>query len=60
MSPSVDPGGTLVKHPDHILLSPRFVRHRFQYDVVHTNAEYHDQISDHDPQVVRLSNPNVR
>ena len=45
---------------DHILLSPRFVRDRFQYDVVHTNAEFHDQISDHDPQVVRLSNPNVR
>jgi predicted extracellular nuclease len=43
---------------DHILLSSRFVRDRFQYDVVHTNAEFHDQISDHDAQVVRLGKPN--
>ena len=26
----------------------------YEYDVVHTNAEFHDQDSDHDPQVVRL------
>jgi hypothetical protein len=25
-----------------------------QYQVVHINAEYADQASDHDPQVVRL------
>jgi predicted extracellular nuclease len=25
-----------------------------QYDIVHTNSEFHDQDSDHDPQVVRL------
>jgi uncharacterized protein len=25
-----------------------------QYQVVHVNAEYADQASDHDPQVVRL------
>ena len=43
---------------DHILLSPRFVRDTFAYDIVHVNAEYHDQVSDHDPQVVRLGNPN--
>jgi predicted extracellular nuclease len=44
---------------DHILLSPRLAKERdegvrYQYDVVHTNAEFHDQDSDHDPQVVRL------
>ena len=26
-----------------------------QYDIVHTNSEFHDQDSDHDPQVVRLA-----
>jgi predicted extracellular nuclease len=37
---------------DHILVSGgvRGVR----YEVVHINADYHDQVSDHDPQVVRL------
>ncbi|MFD3751771.1 endonuclease/exonuclease/phosphatase family protein [Streptomyces cyaneofuscatus] len=37
---------------DHILTSPA-VR-RFDYDVVHINAEFADQASDHDPQVVRV------
>ncbi|MEU8565585.1 endonuclease/exonuclease/phosphatase family protein, partial [Streptomyces cyaneofuscatus] len=37
---------------DHILTSPA-VR-RFDYDVVHINAEFADQASDHDPQVVRI------
>jgi predicted extracellular nuclease len=38
---------------DHILVSPavRGVR----YQVIHINAEYTDQTSDHDPQVVRLN-----
>jgi uncharacterized protein len=27
----------------------------FDYDIVHTNSEFYDQDSDHDPQVVRLS-----
>ena len=27
----------------------------FDYDIVHTNSEFHDQDSDHDPQVVRLA-----
>jgi predicted extracellular nuclease len=44
---------------DHILLSQRLAKVRggrpaYEYDVVHTNAEFHDQDSDHDPQVVRL------
>ncbi|MYV54536.1 hypothetical protein GT042_18890 [Streptomyces sp. SID3212] len=37
---------------DHILVSPG-VR-RLSYDVVHVNAEFADQASDHDPQVVRI------
>jgi predicted extracellular nuclease len=37
---------------DHILVAPR-VR-GVQYQVVHVNAEYAGQASDHDPQVVRL------
>ena len=44
---------------DHILLSsPCRSRARpagYDYDIVHTNAEFHDQDSDHDPQVVRLA-----
>jgi predicted extracellular nuclease len=43
---------------DHILLSPRFVKDSFGYDIVHVNAEFRAQASDHDPQVVRLGNPN--
>ena len=27
----------------------------FDYDIVHTNSEFFDQDSDHDPQVVRLN-----
>lgn len=37
---------------DHILTSPS-VTH-YDYDVVHINAEFADQASDHDPQVVRI------
>lgn len=37
---------------DHILLSPDL--RRFDYDVVHINAEFADQASDHDPQIVRM------
>ncbi|MGW1724466.1 lamin tail domain-containing protein [Streptomyces sp. NPDC002306] len=37
---------------DHILTSPA-VTH-YSYDVVHINAEFADQASDHDPQVVRI------
>ncbi|MGI8331024.1 endonuclease/exonuclease/phosphatase family protein [Actinomadura scrupuli] len=39
---------------DHILLSPELTRQRYVYDIVHMNAEFADQISDHDPSVVRL------
>jgi predicted extracellular nuclease len=38
---------------DHLLLSPSLTT--FGYDVVHVNSEFADQVSDHDPQVVRLS-----
>ena len=37
---------------DHILVSSGV--DAVQYQVVHINAEYADQASDHDPQVVRL------
>ncbi|MDX2605215.1 endonuclease/exonuclease/phosphatase family protein [Streptomyces caniscabiei] len=40
---------------DQILISPSIRRScDFTYDSVHTNAEFHDQISDHDPQVLRF------
>ncbi|MEW2073485.1 endonuclease/exonuclease/phosphatase family protein [Streptomyces sp. NPDC013433] len=39
---------------DQILISPSIRRGTFAYDSVHINAEFHDQISDHDPQVLRF------
>ena len=39
---------------DHILISPGLASRKYDYDVVHVNSEYADQVSDHDPQVVRL------
>ena len=38
---------------DHILVTPTIKNVRYQ--VVHVNAEYHNQVSDHDPQVVDLT-----
>lgn len=37
---------------DHILVTPKVKD--VDYQVVHVNSEYHDQVSDHDPQVVDL------
>jgi predicted extracellular nuclease len=42
---------------DHILLSPGLAAAPYSYDVVHTNSEFADQLSDHDPQVVRVQLP---
>ncbi|MFG2790795.1 endonuclease/exonuclease/phosphatase family protein [Streptomyces sp. NPDC048419] len=40
---------------DQILISPSIRRGcGFDYDSVHVNSEFHDQISDHDPQVLRF------
>jgi len=45
---------------DHILISRALADpfvgliRTFDYDIVHTNSEFADQISDHDPQIVRL------
>ncbi|WP_306322601.1 endonuclease/exonuclease/phosphatase family protein [Streptomyces sp. CC224E] len=40
---------------DQILISPSIVaKDAFGYDSVHINSEFHDQISDHDPQVLRF------
>lgn len=51
---------------DHILISPALLLNfgfsggklipPFTYDVVHVNSEYADQVSDHDPQVVKIFN----
>ncbi|SHE70423.1 endonuclease/exonuclease/phosphatase family protein [Streptoalloteichus hindustanus] len=40
---------------DHILVSGNVCR--YELDVVHLNAEFHDQASDHDPQVLRFRPP---
>jgi len=42
---------------DHILLSPSLTASRHDYDIVHVNTEFTDQVSDHDPQLVRLTIP---
>ncbi|WP_406728163.1 endonuclease/exonuclease/phosphatase family protein [Streptomyces sp. GD-15H] len=39
---------------DQILISPSIRGGAFSYDSVHLNAEFHDQISDHDPQILRF------
>jgi uncharacterized protein len=39
---------------DHILLSPGLARLPYDYDIVHMNADFTDQVSDHDPSIVRL------
>jgi uncharacterized protein len=39
---------------DHILVSRTLARQPYSYQVVHVNAEYRVQASDHDPSVVRL------
>jgi uncharacterized protein len=38
---------------DHILLSNSIKT--FNYQVVHVNSEYENQVSDHDPQVVDVT-----
>ncbi|MEU6574223.1 lamin tail domain-containing protein [Streptomyces sp. NPDC046805] len=42
---------------DHILLSPGLAAKAYSYDVVHVNSEFAAQLSDHDPQVVRIPLP---
>ncbi|MFI0236867.1 endonuclease/exonuclease/phosphatase family protein [Streptomyces sp. NPDC016845] len=40
---------------DQILVSPSIRKKgAFRYDSVHINSEFHDQISDHDPQILRV------
>ncbi|HET9666495.1 MAG TPA: endonuclease/exonuclease/phosphatase family protein, partial [Desertimonas sp.] len=36
---------------DHILVSSELAKHTSDFEVVHVNAEFHDQASDHDPQI---------
>ncbi|HEX4521280.1 MAG TPA: endonuclease/exonuclease/phosphatase family protein [Gaiellaceae bacterium] len=40
---------------DHILVSENLFAQPFDYDVVHVNSEFADQVSDHDPQVADLT-----
>ena len=39
---------------DHILVSSHLAATSYRYDVVHVNAEFASQLSDHDPQVARF------
>ena len=39
---------------DHIVVSDHLFGSPFAYDPVHVNAEFFDQLSDHDPQVARF------
>ena len=40
---------------DHIVVSDNLFSHfPFEYDSVHVNAEFAEQTSDHDPQIVRF------
>jgi predicted extracellular nuclease len=39
---------------DQILVSSRLLQRLEEYDSVHVNSEFHDQDSDHDPQVARF------
>jgi hypothetical protein len=39
---------------DQILVTPKLFRGFRGYDSVHVNAEFHDQDSDHDPQLARF------
>lgn len=39
---------------DHIVVSNSLFNSPFAYDAVHVNAEFYDQLSDHDPQVARF------
>ncbi|WP_337191728.1 endonuclease/exonuclease/phosphatase family protein [Streptomyces sp. HUCO-GS316] len=42
---------------DHILLSSSLAATTYDYDIVHVNSEFAGQLSDHDPQVVRIPLP---
>ncbi|MFI2612965.1 lamin tail domain-containing protein [Kitasatospora sp. NPDC018619] len=42
---------------DHILISGALAATSYSYDIVHINSEFSTQLSDHDPQVVRLPLP---
>ncbi|MDQ2809080.1 MAG: S-layer homology domain-containing protein [Chloroflexota bacterium] len=44
---------------DHILASPSLTSGTFFYDMVHINAEFSDQLSDHDAEVARFSLPQL-
>ena len=39
---------------DQVVVSEKLAKPTTSYDVVHVNAEFFDQASDHDPQVARF------
>lgn len=53
---------------DHLLVSPNLTEAAqgqqpvtpYRHDVVHVNADFHDQLSDHDPQVVSIDRRALR
>ncbi|SEF81961.1 hypothetical protein SAMN04489712_102153 [Thermomonospora echinospora] len=40
--------------PDHILVSPALAARPHEFEIVHLNAEFTRQVSDHDPMVLRV------
>jgi predicted extracellular nuclease len=42
---------------DHILISPSLAATSYGYDIVHVNSEFAAPLSDHEPQLVRLTLP---
>ncbi|MBD0674169.1 endonuclease/exonuclease/phosphatase family protein [Streptomyces sp. CBMA156] len=42
---------------DHILISRSLAATSYAYDIVHISSEFAAQLSDHDPQVVRIPLP---
>jgi predicted extracellular nuclease len=44
---------------DHVLVSDALFARPIEHDVVHVNAEFADQASDHDPQVSRIAFPTA-
>jgi hypothetical protein len=40
---------------DHILISDALDDHAYDFEVVHVNSEFHDQASDHEPQIATIN-----
>ena len=40
---------------DHVLISDALDDHAYDFEVVHVNSEFHDQASDHEPQIATVN-----